>query len=113
MKVPEEYRVRIGKMGTTSKDGNNGLFLINRGKVRLNIIASDGMDWDHVSVTVQNRQRCPTWEEMCFIKDLFFSKYEWVTQFHPASAEYVNNHRYCLHLWRYQGEFPTPLKVMV
>lgn len=58
--------------------------------------------WDHVSVSLPTRT--PTWEEMCHVKDLFFELNETVVQFHPSIEEYVNNHPYCLHLWRSQTE---------
>ena len=37
---------------------------------------------------------------MCFVKNLFWGEDETVVQFHPPKSEYVNNHPYCLHLWR-------------
>lgn len=83
------------------EDGNNGAFLISFRSYGLQVIASDGEGWDHVSVSLLSR--CPNWEEMCFIKDLFWGEDETVIQFHPKKSEYVNNHPYCLHLWRKQG----------
>jgi len=77
------------------------------------------MGWDHVSVTLSSKkkdiiERCPTWEEMCYIKDLFWNKDEAVWQFHPAEADYVSDHHWCLHLWKKQGfEMPTPDPEMV
>lgn len=73
------------------------------------VIASDGGGWDHVSVTTRNGNRCPTWEEMCAIKDMFFYPEECVVQYHPAKSEYVNIHEHCLHLWRPQRKsVPMP-----
>ena len=114
MKAPERYRVKTGRLGTTAEAGNNGIFVINKKNKKFQVIASDGMGWDHVSVTLANRHRCPTWGEMCFIKDLFFPDDEQVVQFHPAKSEHVNINNYCLHLWRYQdSELPKPLEIMV
>lgn len=62
------------------------------------VIASWECGWDHVSVSTPNR--CPTWEEMCWIKGLFFEPEEAVVQYHPPASVYVNNHPYCLPLWR-------------
>jgi len=46
---------------------------------------------------------------MCFVKELFFLPSECVMQLHPPEADYVNNHAYCLHLWRPIGEaIPRP-----
>lgn len=73
----------------------------------LRVIASWGAGWDHVSVSKQ--KRCPTWEEMCFVKDFFFKLDECVVQYHPAETNYINNHPFCLHLWRPQeGVLPMP-----
>lgn len=63
-------------------------------------IVSDGLDWDHVSVSLPGLNRCPTWEEMHYIKKLFFEDSEVVMQLHPAETSYVNMHPFCLHLWR-------------
>lgn len=62
------------------------------------VIASTGMGWDHVSVSLANR--CPNWREMCHMKDLFWGDEETVVQYHPKKSEYVNNHKFCLHMWR-------------
>lgn len=100
-KLPEEYRdLRYSK----PDHGANGLFFVPSSKgsfKKLKVIISDGMGWDHVSVSTPNR--CPTWEEMCHVKDLFFEPFETVVQFHPSIEEYVNNHPFCLHLWRSQN----------
>ena len=101
-KVPEAFRVTSGKMRSDTRSGNNGRFEIpckikNRIRV-LNIIASDGAGWEHVSVSMPDR--CPTWNQMCFIKELFWDENDAVIQIHPPQSDYVNYHPYCLHLWR-------------
>lgn len=100
-KVPEKYRLKTGVMASSSLDGNNGVFLINsfaKAKAAFTVIASDGAGWEHVSVSLPHR--APTWDEMCFIKNLFWSENDCVIQYHPPKSEYVNNHKFCLHLWR-------------
>ncbi len=97
------------------KDGiDGGLWLIPHrpsGR-RLLVVASWGMGWDHASVSLPNR--CPTWDEMCFVKALFFEPEECVVEFHPPASRYVNNHPYCLHLWRCQtAEQPQPPEILV
>lgn len=68
--------------------------------------------WEHVSVSLPDR--CPTWQEMCWVKDLFFDHEECVVQFHPPKKEYVNMHKHCLHLWKIVGtDFPRPPKETV
>lgn len=68
-----------------------------------------GPPFDHVSVSVLRENRCPTWEEMCWVKDQFFEPEELVLQYHPPKSEYVSFHRYCLHLWKPVGvTIPLP-----
>lgn len=56
--------------------------------------------WEHVSASPRNQKRCPTWEEMVAIKDMFFLPEEEAIQFHPKHSEYMNMHPYCLHIWK-------------
>lgn len=68
--------------------------------------------WEHVSVST--KRRMPNWTEMCFVKDLFWDAEECVVQFHPPASTFVNNHRFCLHLWKHnQIVFPTPPAILV
>ena len=67
-------------------------------EIILHVIATCEPDgWDHVSVSLNDR--CPTWDEMCFIKALFFEDEDLCIQFHPKKSEYINAHAYCLHIW--------------
>lgn len=112
--VPDKYRVRTGRFGTDESYGNNGAFFIpsRPGKPPFRVIASDQEGWDHVSVSLPDR--CPTWEEMCRIKALFWDDEDTVMQLHPPKSEWVNNHSYCLHLWRPQTTvIPRPPSIMV
>lgn len=88
----------------------------------LMLVASDGKDWteagfpgvpwEHVSVST--RTRCPTWEEMCWVKSLCWGDDECVVEFHPPKADYVNCHPHCLHLWKPVGvELPRPPSICV
>lgn len=117
MKFPELYRRQISSF-PKSLPGESGLFYIPyKGGVDsfvFTVIASNELGWDHVSVSIQGRERCPKWEEMCFIKSLFWDDTETVVQYHPPKSEYVNNHAYCLHLWKKGGyEYPLPPSIMV
>lgn len=62
--------------------------------------------WDHVSVSRIDKP--PTWDEMCFVKSLFFEDSECVVQFHPPKSNYVNLHNNCLHLWK-PARTPIPM----
>jgi len=88
----------------------------------LMVIVSDGRDWaeeglpgerwEHVSVSA--RHGTPSWDEMCWIKGLFWGPDECVVQFHPGADDYVNIHKNCLHLWARPGAaFPMPPKQCV
>lgn len=106
MKYPEEFRV-------AGEFADAGLFRVPGPCGRdLKVIASNGLGWDHVSVSLPNR--CPNWPEMCTVKELFWDSEEAVMQLHPPRSEWVNNHSYCLHLWRPQKEeIPLPAGELV
>lgn len=121
--VPHDRRIRAGIYGSDDLCGNSGAFQIpymrvGGSKVRqvvLNCIASDGAGWEHVSISV-NRNRCPYWEEMCYAKGIFWDEDDAVIQIHPPASEYVNCHRFTLHLWRKAGAndfFEAPPSWMV
>jgi hypothetical protein len=116
-RVPEKCRLKLpkGQQGYSEESyGNNGIFIINKGKKRIDCIASDGGGWDHVSVNLHSNKRTPTWKEMCEIKNLFWGLEDCVMQFHPPQSEYVNIRSTCLHLWRNQNiETQTPPKAFV
>ncbi len=101
--VPEKLRITSGRMGSDARWGNNGAFMIpaKPGRARLAVIASDGEGWEHVSVSASFR--CPSWEEMCEVKGLFWDPEDCVMQLHPPESDYVNDHPFCLHLWRPAG----------
>lgn len=94
-------------------DGGCGNLYLGGTKARAAVVVfSWGGNWEHVSVSYPNR--CPTWEEMCKVKNMFWNEDECVVQYHPPKSEYVNNYPYCLHLWRKSGEnFETPPKNFV
>ena len=116
-KVPEEFRFSpkaFPEMHSKKSDGNNGIFLIKIRGVAFFCQASDGAGWEHVSVSIPKISRCPSWQEMCEIKNIFWEENDTVIQYHPAKSDYVNMMPTCLHLWRPIGvDFPKPDKFMV
>lgn len=115
-KMPEQYRVRHGAMGTEPGCMSHGAFIVpakpEDDGMLMRIIAAAGMGWEHVSVSFAHR--CPTWDEMCWVKSLFWLPEDCVVQYHPPESEYVNEHPYCLHLWRPIGvKLPLPPSIMV
>jgi hypothetical protein len=109
--APVKYMVNHPTLGMG--EGNNGYFCFERNGITFHVISSDGAGWEHVSVSL-NKKRCPTWDEMCMIKDLFWDKDDCVIQYHPPKSEYVNNVSNCLHMWRPIGkELPIPPSILV
>ncbi len=113
---PEVELCRVRGRGYPTR-GAEGAFQLNCAGVWLRVVVSNGMEegaegWDHVSVSTADR--CPTWEEMKLVKGWFFLPEEWVVQYHPADADYIDNHPYCLHMWHnIRTEFIKPPSIMV
>ena len=96
--------------GGVTEDGGDGWVTI-RGTIFI-VVYSNGGGWDHVSVS--NKSRCPSWGEMCIIKDIFFEEEECCVEYHPAKSNYVNIHPNCLHIWKPQNRsIPVPPKIFV
>lgn len=108
--IKEQNNLMIEDIGC---DGGYGYLFLNGTKPKpATVVFSFGGGWEHVSVSYSNR--CPTWEEMCRVKNMFWNDDECVIQYHPPKPDYVNNHPYCLHLWRKCGEnFETPPKDLI
>ena len=104
--------VEIKKEG---QDGMAGTVYDKKTRVKLNFIMSWGAGCEHCSVSITDRyKRCPSWEQMCIIKNTFWNEDECCIQFHPAEKDYVNNHEYCLHIWKpIAQEIPMPPSIMV
>ncbi len=112
-KVPEQYRMSNGPLGSKADIGNNGAFEIQSASHRRKLfcIVSDGEGWEHVSIHAFDGRKAytPHWDEMCQIKDLFWGPEDVVVQYHPAKSEYVNIMPHTLHLWRCVDQpFLTP-----
>lgn len=118
--VPNKYRSKT-HMASDDSYGNNGFFFIPYQKsnsLEYRVQASDGMGWEHCSISIalpgKQALRCPTWEEMCYIKDLFWDKEDCVIQYHPSKDQYVNRHPFVLHLWKPINQvIPIPDKSMI
>jgi len=95
-------------------DGFNGAFMImTPSGNQLIVIASDGGGWDHVSVSITGKERLPSWDEMKYVKDLFFGDDETVVQFLPKKDAYIS-HAQVLHLWKKHGfEYELPPAIFV
>lgn len=98
-------------------DDRQGAYLIPYCGRELKVIVSDASEWqavgfpppawEHVSVSLEDRT--PTWEELEFVRSLFWKDDETVIQLHVPKNDHINFHPYCLHLWRPIGvEIPLP-----
>ena len=110
----EKGRIRHGQF--ESKTGEaTGAFLVKhpQTKRKFQVIASDELGWDHVSV-IRIPNKTPTWDEMSWIKSQFFEDDELALQYHPPKRDHINIQDHCLHIWRPQGvQVPMPPKIMV
>lgn len=98
----DKYRVQHPFIVQSSTSGVFKVFVNGRSFMVIASIDNCGASgkMEHISVTMKNQKRCPTWEEMSAIKDMFFLPEEECVQFHPKHSQYVNLHEYCLHIWR-------------
>jgi hypothetical protein len=117
--VLEEGRVLRGDLRSNPGDPYGAFQVRGPCGATLYMIASDGevpdqslAGWEHVSV--RRNKQVPNWQEMCFVKNLFWAPEECVVQFHPPATQYVNSHPFVLHLWRpSRGQMPMPPAVLV
>lgn len=93
MKDVEKYR-----MNTLIPYGTPYMVKHPRTKAKLMCIKSNDDGWNHVSVTID--KRTPTWDEMAYIKHVFFENEDICIQIHPKKSQYVNLHENCLHIWQ-------------
>ncbi len=67
-------------------------------RVILSVEHRSGEDrWLHVSVSREHS--IPSWEDLGLVKDLFIGRDRAAVQILPKANEYVNFHKYTLHLW--------------
>lgn len=103
----ECYRMLLD--GQYGDDENGAMMIKPKG---LFVIFAAGEGWEHVSVS--RRGRCPSWEDMQYIKRKFWPADACVIQYHVLEEEHINAHPYCLHLWRpTRQEIPRPPAWMV
>lgn len=106
----EAYRVRTGMFGSSTYQDFGAFIIPGPFHQDLMVMASSGdesVEWEHVSVST--KRRCPNWAEMSFVKDLFWDEEETVMQLHPPKSKWINNHEFCLHMWRpKKAEIPLP-----
>ena len=101
------YRIKkIGKIEIVG-DEHKGVFEFACGLTLFHVIAGvesrpDGSVTEHVTFYPYGKygQRFPTWEEICWMRDLFFLPGEKVEMTIPTAAETSHNTTYHLELYR-------------
>lgn len=119
LKLPEVDRLRrrdrvVLELYGNFGDETTGCFFVPSpvDKQPMEVVASCGEGWNHVSVS--RKTRCPNWIEMEHVKRLFFAAHETAMQLHVPPSDHINAHSHCLHLWRPQDQgIPRPPGWMV
>ena len=66
----------------------------------------NGREWMHISVS--RKERCPSYDDMKFVK-MAFAESRFGYMVFPPPSENVNIHEFCLHIWvPLTGELPMP-----
>lgn len=120
-RIMERCRYKHGLAASRKVDGPNGLFDVpvtmlgfDVPGLMIRMQVSNGLGWEHVSVSICGRKTTPPWELMAAIKDFLWEPEDCVMQLHPPQNDYVNFHPGCLHLWRpLQADIPRPPSMMV
>jgi hypothetical protein len=100
-------------LGSEDDIGNNGGFAFKKDGHQVYCQASDGLGWEHVSVSIKGK-KMPSWNLMCYVKNLFWDEDDTVFQYHPPKKAYVSFKWNCLHLWKPTGEeIPVPDPILV
>lgn len=113
----ERHRKLHPVIGISEKGDMFGFFEIRKPYGGLLYVISSGnrddkyelSKFEHVSVS-SPEYRMPSWDDMCFVKSLFWDDEETVIQYHPKKSEYVNININCLHLWKPPYDLPLPPK---
>jgi hypothetical protein len=103
------WRVRKGQFASDETSGFNGHFIVPLEGEMWHVILSDQLGWKHLSVTNAQKKIMPNWTVMCHLKDAFFGDDECCVQYHPAKEDYIDDCKWCLHLWTPLNEaLPKP-----
>lgn len=110
--------------GWTPIEKNHDSFACMHKVKGVRVIASWGLDWDHVSVSVVGGRKIPSYKTMRFVHSVFFPG-EIAVEYHMPPSKHISpgidlpsklglQGTEVLHLWRCQTqEMPTPPRGLV
>lgn len=100
-RLPSAWRVVFKSLDGVHCKSRSGMQAILSGSKEL-----DGRLWMHLSIS---RERLvPNWEQLVDCKNIFLGKDVIAVQVFPREADYVNIHRFVLHLWQCLDADPVP-----
>ena len=94
--IKRNEKLKVAQQGMTTLNGYITLSTGAKGSFVMGMI--EGGISEHVSVRLF-KNRLPTWNEMCEVKDIFWEDEEEAIQIHPKKSEYVD-FLDALHLWK-------------
>ena len=87
--------------GGSPAGANYGWFVFANG---LRVMLTTALGWEHVSVSRSIAP--PSWDDMLWVRRLFWRPEEWVMQLYPPDGQYIGLAANAVHLWR-----PTMLAI--
>lgn len=97
---PAWRRIDVGMDGERYMR-EDGLRVIMSGSV-----APDGKRWLHVSLS--REARLPNWGDLKHVRDVFLGPEKTAYQIIAPTSEWINMHKFCLHLWHCVDGDPLP-----
>ena len=91
IKIKDEWEGEIS--GTYYDEGSKDLLIF---------VFNYRNDIEHL--VVSTKDECPNWEQISKIKKVFFNEYEIDFQLRPVKIEYINNEKYCIHIWKFKTQ---------
>ena len=83
-KVEEILESKFLQIGKTGLDGFSGIFVDPVERKNYFFVFSWGGGWEHLSVSQKNKT--PSWDVMCRIKDIFWTEDECCVEYHPKKG---------------------------
>lgn len=99
--LPPAWQRRMPGMDGSGYIREDGLVVMMSGSV-----AEDGKRWLHVSLS--RKTRLPNWGDLKHVRDVFLGPEKTAYQIIAPRSEWINMHKFCLHLWHCVDGDPLP-----